>query len=203
MRLAGTQSWQVRWGDDLAVNIALYLRDTLALSVTTDPDIPLLIPSVPVYVPAGIDRAAVTQEWPGWWTDVLAYARAEDTGEPRDRFSRYPIQPGSPALANRPALRTAVTAFEPIAGPYFGEWKREMIAAGPGARGNLAGDLVRARETELGRRARPFRLTITELPVAGKMWHRLTDDHVLVSAAFAADPAVCTPALRGLITELA
>ena len=66
MKFAGRESWQVRHGTDHAVSVALYVRDALALSVDTDPEIPLLDPPVPVHIPDGVDRAAVQREWPGW-----------------------------------------------------------------------------------------------------------------------------------------
>ena len=57
MRFAGRESWQVGHGTNQAVNTALFLRDTLALSVDTVPELPGLEPSVPVFIPRGVDRA--------------------------------------------------------------------------------------------------------------------------------------------------
>ncbi len=200
MRFAGSQSWQLRWGDDRAVNAALYLRDALALSVHTEPDIPLLTPPVPVSVPAGVDRAAVTREWPAWWSDVLAHQGAEPIGSPEEQFASWPDVPGSPALTGRPAIRAALAAFEPEFGPYANRLKT-WVAPPPHTAG--IGDLVRAKEAELGRKARPFRLVVTELPVAGLFWHRLSTEHVLLSVSFAQDTARRDAALRKVLDEVA
>lgn len=200
MKLAGTESWEIRWGDEFAVNVALYLRDALALSVATEPEIPLLTPSVPVTIPDGVDRAAVTKEWPGWWAHVLSFARAVGTDDPRERFESYPVRPESPALAERPAIRAAVAALQAMAGRHFSELRPR---GAPPAHQRGIGDIVRAREAELGRKARPFRLVITEIPVGGLVWHRLREGHVLVSARFVTDIERCDAALREVITELA
>jgi hypothetical protein len=183
------------------VDTALYIRDALALSVNTDPDIPLLDPAVPVSVPDGVDRAAVTEEWPGWWDTVLDAAAADHTDDARDWFETQPSRPGSIALSHRPAIRTAVRAFEDIAGQYFAEERRRQGMPPPG-RLDL-GHLVRSREATLGRPARPFRLVITELPVAGLLCHRQTTEHLLISVRFAMDAPRRDAALRQIVTELA
>jgi hypothetical protein len=55
----------------------------------------------------------------------------------------------------------------------------------------------------LGRKARPFRLVVTEIPVDGLVWHRVASRHVLVLARFAADGRRRDAALGELIAELA
>jgi hypothetical protein len=96
MRFAGRESWQVSHGTSHTVNTALFVRDTLALSVETVPELPGLDPSVPVVVPAGVDRAAAAEEWLGWWADVLDHARAELAGG-------SPADPAGASLQIRPA----------------------------------------------------------------------------------------------------
>lgn len=180
--------------------MALYIRDTLALSVNTDPDIPLLDPSVPVCVPPGVDRAAVAAEWPGWWATVLDAAAAEHTEDPRDWFEAEPSRPESRVLSRWPAIRNAVLAFEGTADRYFADVRRQGVPP----LGLLDfGHLVRSREATLGRPARPFRLVITELPVAGLLCHRHSTEHLLISARFARDIPRCDAALRDIVTELA
>ncbi|MCP2169686.1 hypothetical protein [Goodfellowiella coeruleoviolacea] len=61
---------------------------------------------------------------------------------------------------------------------------------------------MRELEGERGHRARPFRLVITEIPVAGVICHRLAPDHLLISGRFRADEAACRAALRALLAEL-
>jgi hypothetical protein len=201
VRREDTGSWLIQQGSDLAVDMALYIRDALALSVNTDPDIPLLEPAVPVSVPAGVDRAAVTAEWTAWWAAVLDAAAADQVDDPRDWFEPQPSRPGSITLSHRPAIREAVCAFEDTAGGYFADVRRQQRVP-PAGRLDL-GHLVRSREAMLGRPARPFRLVITELPVAGLLCHRQTTQHLLISARFARDIPRRDAALRQIVTELA
>jgi hypothetical protein len=188
VHLRGTQSWQVSWGDGGVVRIALYLRDALALPAVSE--IPPLTPPVPAT--EAVDRAAVAAEWPGWWAAVLDFASSSD--DPRERHRLLPVRPDSPALVDRPAIRAALDALGPLAAqhPRPGRPPRRDI-----------GEIVRAREAELGRPARPFRLVVTELSVDGLLWHRITEQHVLVSTPFAEDDERCSAALKEIVAELA
>ncbi len=202
MRMAGTQSWQVHQGTELAVDMALYIRDTLALSVTTEPDIPLLDPGVPVYVPDTVDRAAVTREWPDWWADVLATVAEDHTENRREWFETYPSRLESPALRHRPAIRVALRAFEQAAARHFAGLQQQHQGIPRSPDFNI-GHLVRAREAELGRRAYPFRLVITELSVDGLFLHRQAPHHALISARLARDIPRRDEALTKIVAELA
>jgi hypothetical protein len=194
MRFAGRESWQVGHGTNQAVNTALFLRDTLALSVDTVPELPGLDPSVPVFVPRGVDRAGVTEEWLGWWADVLDYARAESPVDAR----LVPTNEDSTSLLARPALRAAVHALrEPAASWEASRGRRLSPGALP------VGEVVRGVETRLGRQVRPFRLVITDVPVQGLVWERMTPNHVIASQRFLEDPARCAPALRAVVEDLA
>lgn len=177
MNHAGTSSWLIQQGTSYLVDVALYVRDALALSVTTEPDIPLLTPSVPVSVPAGVDRAAVAEQWPGWWADVLTAAEV-----------------GHYAGPLRPAVDDAVSAFEPEFARYYSKVQTQPVDIG---------DLVRATEAELGRPARPFRLVVTELTVAGSLCHRVTPEHILMSTEFVQDAPRRDAVLRKVIAGLA
>jgi hypothetical protein len=194
MRFAGRESWQVGHGTNQAVNTALFLRDTLALSVDTVPELPGLDPSVPVFVPPGVDRAGVTEEWLGWWADVLDHARAEAPVEPRS----IPTNEESASLMTRPALRAAVRALRQPAASW------EAARAKHGHPGALpVGEVVRGVEVRLGRQVKPFRLVITDVPVHGLVWERMTPTHVIASQRFLEDPARCAPALRTVVEDLA
>ncbi|MFI9008500.1 hypothetical protein ACIGNX_14840 [Actinosynnema sp. NPDC053489] len=189
MRFAGRESWQVSHGTNHAVNTALFVRDTLALSVETVPELPGLDPSVPVVVPPGVDRAASAEEWLGWWADVLDHARAELPGG-------APDDPAGPSLRVRPALRAAVLALRQAAVEYG-----ERYVASRGAL--PIGEVVRGVEGRIGRYVRPFRLVITEVPVQGLVWERMTGTHVIASQRFLDDPARSAPALRAVVESLA
>lgn len=197
MRMTGTESWQIRQGTELAVDLALYIRDTLALSVSTEPDIPLLEPSVPVFVPDNVDRAAVTREWPEWWAEVLASV----AGDESRWYENYPSRAESPVLRDRPGIRMAMRAFEATAGRHFAETHRR--AGMPRPTDLDMGYLVQAREAELGRRAEPFTLVITELTVAARFSHRQAPHHLLMSTRLLRDIPRRDAVLRDVIAELA
>ncbi|WP_447004842.1 hypothetical protein ACRAKI_35570 [Saccharothrix isguenensis] len=189
MRFAGRESWQVSHGTSQVVNTALFIRDTLALSVDTVPELPGLEPSVPVVVPPGVDRAAAAEEWLGWWADVLDHARADLPGG-------APDDPAGPSLEIRPGLRGAVLAL----GAAAAEYEHRHVQS----RGALPiGEVVRGVEGRIGRYVKPFRLVITEVPVQGLVWERMTDTHVIASQRFLSDPARSAPALRTVVEALA
>jgi hypothetical protein len=50
---------------------------------------------------------------------------------------------------------------------------------------------------------KPFRLVITEVPVQGMVWERMTETHVIASQRFLVDPARSAPALRAVVESLA
>lgn len=167
---------------------ALFVRDTLALSVDTSPDLPGLDPAVPVIVPRGVDRAAAAREWPGWWEDALEEARSDEPEQVQDVTE-------TATLLTRPALREAVIALR----DDFYRFR------GPEGRPNVlpVGEVVHGVENRLGRQIRPFRLVITDVPVQGMVWERVAPGHVLASSAFLRDPARCAPALREVVEDLA
>lgn len=184
-------AWEVRWGGEHEVDTALYIRDALALSVEPDQWLPPVEPAVPVSVPAGVDRAGVQREWPAWWAEVLELSRYRSDDEPGRPLADAPSQ----ALVEGSALHTAIAAFQDSA------TRHALGLHQPRQSVNLA-DLVREFEGIRGRKANPFKLVVTEVSVAGHVWHRLAADHVLVSARFADDESVFGTALRRLLREL-
>jgi hypothetical protein len=189
VQFRGTQSWQVSWGAGYVVQLALYLRDALALPAA--PEVPPLTPPVPIT--DELDRAALAAEWPGWWADVLAFVGDSLDNRP-DQHLRLPVRPDAPALVDRPAIRAALDLLGPRAN-HHPQPRRPS--------NQRIGEIVRAREAELGRPARPFRLVVTELPVQGLLWHRITEQHVLISTSFAEDDERCSAALKEIVAELA
>ena len=67
---------------------------------------------------------------------------------------------------------------------------------------SLTLDLPDELERELGRRVKPFRFLITEVPVREPVWEPLTETHVLASQGFVNSEAV-RPALREALLPLA
>lgn len=202
------------WGSETEVDVALYIRDALALSVAEGQVLPPVEPRVPVHIPAGIDRKAVQEQWADWWVDLLGYLRNREDPDPRSPRGRY----RRPALGDGSAMRKAVELFTPPAarhfasarGPAFrgpsdpqqgspwapGFYRRQIVA------GERLGQLVREAEVRQGRRAYPFRLNVIEISVAGPVWFRAAEDQVLVSSRFAEDGPRLETALRDVIDEL-
>lgn len=176
--------WGIGHGVSLGLLSALYVRDTLALSVDTEPYVPGLEPTLPVLVPPGVDRATVSREWHGWWADAVR-ACAEDA---------EPIAPeNAEALLTRPASRAAVVALKPGIERLH---QVQSPAALP------IGDVLRAIEARTGRRPQAVELRIAELPVDGLLWERIAPAHVLASTRFLNDPARTAPALRAVLEDL-
>jgi hypothetical protein len=182
---ADSASWQVARANAAPVDFALYVRDALALSVDVQPFVPGLAPPVEVIVPAGVDRAVVAREWPGWWRDVLEWCRADED----------PDQPPYPATA--PALRTALEALREPELRYRTANRRPVVPPTM-----VENEVVDELERELGRKAQPFRFRITEVSVGEPMWAQLTPTHVLSSKRFV-DSEAGRPALRDALRPLA
>ncbi|HEX6357253.1 hypothetical protein [Actinophytocola sp.] len=185
-------SWRVDRRDEGSIDLALYVRDALALSDDVQPVVPNLTPSVAVTVPAGVDRNTVVEEWPGWWADLLQWCRDQGEHDPSE-----PVDDIAPALDGRPALRVALEVFkEPAA--------RHRTAANR-ARARPTSNVTRVvkeLEQELGREAKPFHLVITEVSVNEPMWAPLTPTHVLASVGFT-DTEAARPVLRKTLLPLA
>jgi hypothetical protein len=197
METAGEESWRVRIVDEEPVELALYLRDSLALSDDVVPFVPSLAPSVPVTVPAGVDRNAVAGEWPGWWTDVLQWCRDQEKRGPEERHRSWPVTDIAPALAERPALRDALAVFKEPAEHY-----RSATRRGRARPTLLLNEVVTELEQELGRKAKPFHLVIMEVSLSEPMWAPLTPTLVLASTGFT-DSEAAKPVLREALLPLA
>ncbi|HET6710889.1 hypothetical protein [Amycolatopsis sp.] len=214
MRLENTTSWRAGWSSENEVDVALYIRDALALSVSEGQVLPPVEPQVPVHVPPGVDRAAVQAQWADWWVDLLAFLRNREDPDPRSARARY----GRTALAPGSAMRQAVDFFAPAAARHFanargpalrgahepsggtpwapGFYRRQIVA------GERLGQLVREAEVRQGRRAYPFRLNVIEISVAGSIWLRTAEDQLLVSSRLAEDGPGLEAVLREVIEEL-
>ncbi|MFD9889526.1 hypothetical protein ACFWY9_09305 [Amycolatopsis sp. NPDC059027] len=213
MRLENTTSWRVGWGSESEVDVALYVRDALALSVEDGPVLPPVEPDVPVHIPPGLDRAAIQRDWCGWWNELLGFLRVRDDPDPRNPRGRYRRGGLGEGAAMRHAMEyfaaPASRHFASSRGPAFrgagerqgdpwapGFYRRQIVA------GERLGQLVREAEVRLGRRAYPFRLAVIEISVAGPVWLRAAEDQVLVSSRFAEDGPRLEAALREVIDEL-
>lgn len=214
VQLENTTSWRARWSSETEIDVALFIRDALALSVSEGQVLPPVEPQVPVHIPPEVDRAAVQAQWADWWNDLLSFLRGRDDPDPRSPRNRY----GRPALAHDSAMRQAIEYFTPVAARHFanargpalrgagvpsggtpwapGFYRRQIVA------GERLGQLVREAEVRQGRRAYPFRLNVIEISVAGSICLRTAEDQLLVSSRFAEDGPGLEAKLREVITEL-
>lgn len=184
--------------------IALYLREAAGLDIAADVIVPPLEPRVPIHAalaPYATEQAAT--QWLDAW-DAMLDDQPDSAGIP-------PVF--TEPLAGLPdALRSLAVAAMPAARAWFNDRKREDLdalrASGgrPGRRMGVGlgiGDLVRRAEGEQGRRAVPFNLRISLLPVTGAWARRVRSGHVLISRELCEDDDACRAFLEPVIRELA
>ncbi len=106
---------------------------------------------------------------------------------------------GSPQLQNLVAelFTPAVTWTDGCRAVFMDELKR---VGHP--RSGIEGDVVRAAERRAGRRAHPFSLRITVLPVAGAWSAERDVHHLLVSEQLRADDEAYRPVLEPIVDAL-
>ncbi len=194
MRFAGSSSWQVRIDTPHALLIGLFVRDAAGLRPRTDLDVPRLVPAVDVREgPAPSVGTQASEQWARWWRRQLLQQDSGDRGffRPDARFGD-----GS-------ELGALTREYFDDAVRWSSDRKRERADARNRAhRRGIERDLVRTVEEELGRKAHPFELLVTELPVDGAVGRHVARGHVVVSQALRADPMAyrewLTPVIRGL-----
>lgn len=171
--------------------LALYLREAAGLRGLTDdrqglPPLPPLSPSVHMQaLPAGVDAQSAAEQWLQWWTR----RRLDLPGQ-----LPFPHPPDFPEVQDLPAmkalLRHHVTAGIAYSGAACTEHAQRSVAA-LRQRGRERGidwqSLVRRQEKQLNRRAAPFVLSVTEVPVEGTGAWLAADGDVIASAGFLQD----------------
>ncbi|WP_432489538.1 hypothetical protein [Kineococcus sp. SYSU DK018] len=185
------ESWQVRIDMPQPLVLTLYLHEVVGLrGLTGDrqgfPPLPPLSPSVRVQaLPAGVDAQSAAEQWAQWW----ARRRLDLPGQ-----LPFPHPPDFPEVQDLPAvqalLRQHFTAGIAYSGAACTEHAQRSVAA-LRQRGRDRGIdwqlLVRRQEEQLGRRAAPFVLWVTEVPVEGTGAWLVADGDVIVSAGFLQD----------------
>ena len=169
----------------------VFVRDVADLRPWTGVDVPPLVPCVPTrecLPPAA--RSEATAQWGSWWQRELAR---------HGRGERGYAQPEA-ALGDGQELEDLFLTYRLDALRWASARKCEDTA--PLRRGR-EGDVVRTVEGEIGRKARPFLLTVTELPVAGPFGLRASPRHVVVSRTLRDAPAAYERWLTPVIRELA
>ena len=198
VRQAGQASWLMSIDEPQNLALGLFIRDVAALS-SVHTWLPAAAPVVRSTGGGGSPAAA--RQWDAWWDQALAV----------DPYAPWPkvttswwTPPDFGSLDAAPQLQALVRRHFLAAVRWSEDRKREHIAVmtDPGRSANetrLVADLERA----CGRRAAPFNLRVTEIPVAGReLWH-LHPGHVVVTAGLLGDPGEyrrrLTPVLQALL----
>jgi hypothetical protein len=173
--------------------IGLFVRDAADLRVETEFDVPPLAPAVERRaLLAPLATAVASEQWARWWEQELARPPGQGPFAPDPRFG------------DGPELVDLVRAcFDDASRWGTARHSEEAEAHRRGEHPDHEGDLVRAVEAETGRKARPFDLRVSELPVAGAFGQRVSATHVLVSRTLRADAEAYGELLTPVIRELA
>lgn len=198
MRYAGMPNWLMWIQTPHGLLAGLFVRDAAGLQPRTAFELPPLVPAVELRADlAPLAVAEASEQWARWWERELGRDDAQGRGfcAPDARFG------------DGPALVALLDACHDEAMRWSSDRKGEeseataeaMRREDPGPEGAL----VSAVEREIGRKARPFELEVTVLPVAGKGAWRVAPGHVVVSRALRADTAAYGEWLTQVIRELA
>lgn len=195
MRYAGSPSWLMRIHCPESLLIGLYARDAAGLHPPTPVDVPRLEPAVEMragFAPLAVPAAS--EQWARWWeTELAALGEAAYQGG---------FRPGGFGAGEE--LNALVRACLDDARRWSSErGHEEADAHRDGTYPHPETDLVREVEAEIGRKARPFVLQITELPVTGRFGRRISGEHVVVSRALREDAQAYREWLIPVVRELA
>jgi len=186
VRHAGRASWEMRIDQPQHLAIGLFIRDIAMLPSHRD----WLPPASPV-VSGADDRSsqAAAPQWDAWWDQSMRKERQTDTADGRLSASWWD-PPAFESLRQAPALQAIVTAHFSDAVRWSEDRKHEHVTTMMSCeRGLVETTLVSDMERAMKRTAQPFRLQITEIPVAGQELWQLRPDHVLVSTGLLRDTA--------------
>lgn len=168
MRFENSTSWQVSVGaEGHTTTFALWVRDVEAVDVPPSPLVPGPLDVDDLPPPAGEPHdPRLGAEWLAWWKSLVLTHTTSPVPPDDDAEPAYDT-PDPLGLARLPALRPVVARRW----PEFQEWqvaRRRTHGTFTDRRppgDPRIGEVVREVEAELGRRAAPFHLTFTLLPV--------------------------------------
>ncbi|WP_037605234.1 hypothetical protein [Streptacidiphilus rugosus] len=172
MKVAGAASWTIvvdEWSSLL--ESPLWLRAAERIEVAPEGLVPGALAIDPLPAPsleAGLAaEPALAEAWRAWWQASVAQAFGKPTGDfARDTAIRARFgPPGFESVAPGP-LREAAQRRWAEAMKWHNARKRAGVQAmiADGAR-QPEGEVVRAVEAQLGRRAEPFSVSLTVIPV--------------------------------------
>lgn len=205
-------SWQIGIDEPPALVIGLFVRDVAGLK-SRHTWLPHCAPAI---APAdGEGSAEAAHQWDLWWDRSLSNNWNVPDQSQEQLAAMWWFPPDFESLQSAPALQEIVARHFDNARQWGRDRKQEHIELmigtpdprpfhrGQKGRGLIETRLVADLERNLGRRARPFQLRITEIPVAGRELWRLDPHHVLVTAELLRDSDEyrrrITPVLQALL----
>ncbi len=198
MRQAGQASWLMSIDEPRNLAMGLFIRDVAGLTSTHT----WLPPAAPTVPPAGGGSPAASRQWDEWWDQALAAGTSAAWPEAA-AFWWGP--PDFDSLDAAPELQVLVRRHFLVAVRWSEARKREHVALVMDSDGGMdySTRLVANLERAAGRRARPFNLRVTEIPVAGSELWQLSPEHVVVTAGLLGEPEEyrrrITPVLQALL----
>lgn len=210
MRLAGQKSWQIRedrWIQHF--DWALWIRAAERIDARAGGLVPgpLVIDVLPE-PSAGLDRAALAEEWVSWWHALCALPEwtPSEGGQPPALAHSGPEFAG---LRGQPLLRDVLRRRWPEANQWHSARKaagvREFVRgrrAEAASAAPVTSTVVADVERALGRGAKPFVLSIDVLPVDDAEVRAVSETRFLVPEGVR-DGADWPEVLRGLVEPLA
>jgi len=208
----GRTSWQIGIDQPENLVIGLFVRDVAGLK-TRHTWLPHCAPGIARDNGEGSAEAA--HQWDLWWDSSLSttWNRTDQSQDPLAGMRWLP--PDFESLQSAPALREIVARHFDNARQWAVDRQRDHIELmigtpdprpfhyGRHGRGLEETRLVAGLERDLGRRAQPFQLRITVIPVIGKELWRLDPHHVLLTDELLRDSAEyrarITPIVRALL----
>ena len=180
MHRAVRASWEIGVDQPQHLLIGLFIRDVAGVPSRHS----WLPPASPAVLRAGEQASMVAgRQWDAWWDQAVREAsRAEAAGWPPD-LSSWWTPPEFESLNAAPELRVIVAAHFFDAVRWSGDRHREHGATMQSRdRGLVESTIVKKMEHDLRRKAQPFHLWVTEIPVDGQHFWQMGPGQVLVSA---------------------
>ena len=161
MRFGGKhRSWQIGVGDAEPFLLgALWIRDVEHLTVPPDETMPGPVDAERLPPPSiePADRADLQREWVAWWRSIIDHAERPPLLPPDPSLEPAYDTPDPLGLARLPRLGAVVTRRWPDylewRIEHYRDWRTRRTEPNP-----ETGNVVRAVETELGRKLRPVEL---------------------------------------------
>src|SRR4051812_27256326 len=189
MHFRDRPTWTICLDSSSEVIFALYVRDALNVTSPTAGQVPPLDPAVPV--PDASASPEVEHQWGEWWASITGLRLAPGGSA---------LTPVEPPIVLEDEIRRLR--------PEYSKWawdlrENETRSGRPHTREIIPlQEVVESVKQELGRVYLDFALSIQEVPVKGRYWHRMATDTVMASSALLRSEEAITR-LRPLIRELA